>query len=653
MDKYEYRIKAEQIRKLAEQEDFASAMKIANTIDWNRVRSIPMLCLVGEIYEKNNMLEESRDVMLIAYDRHPYGRMIIYSLAELSIRLEDYIDAVEYYKEFVQVAPRDTGRYILQYKLYEAQHVGIQERIAVLEEFKRHEYIEKWAFELAYLYHRAEMKEKCVAECDELILWFADGKYVEKAMELKMIYAPLTEEQQKKYDSRNDVQIEKSIAAVEAVAEKPKEEEPEIEVKTHNYGIYDTVNLQKELARSMQQILDVTQQEPTEKAKDNFTTSEQSIQQQVIKKEIHQKEEEPEEAFDEEQVMAEAAKLLGKITGINQIRKAEEHPQTSDDMADEQKEDLDKTKVFEFNINEAPTKIIPVKEINAELQKQMVGQESIETIGSQHIQVPEKPETMENLEKAVVEDKSMAAKQERSYVTEVVSQTEMPEAEQVEHPTIMPDMTETDKEESTASSKEVFAQSEEEILEKQATSQMNIEEVLKEWERIKAAANEEEENSQNESLEETMFEAETEDEFDLITEEIELEVVDDDELVDDSYNEIEEFDDELEELSDMEREDEFDLITEEIELEVADDDELVDDSYNETEEFDDEQQSHMKESKKEIYDYGIDFVETEATNELEEEQDQPEEVEMDDQSEADDMESLLKESYDEPEEEDS
>ena len=276
MDKYEYRIKAEQIRKLAEEGDYESAVKIVSTIDWNRVKSVPMLSLVGKIYEKCNQLEESREIYLIAYDRHPYGRTIIYALAELSIRLGEYIDAVEYYKEFVRVAPRDSGRYILQYKLYEAQDVGIQERIAVLEEFMRHEPVEKWAFELAYLYHRAGMKEKCVEKCDEIVLWFGEGKYVEKAMELKMLYQPLTPEQKEKYDNRNEVEIERSIEAVEKVArmaeemkDKKQKEEADIHVKTMNIGIYDTVNLQEELKKSMRAILDATEQENIDSAMDS------------------------------------------------------------------------------------------------------------------------------------------------------------------------------------------------------------------------------------------------------------------------------------------------------------------------------------------------------------------------------------------------
>lgn len=202
MDKYEYKIRAEEINSLIEQKKFADAVKIADTIDWRRVKSVKMLCKVSELYKMNRRYEDSKEILLLADEHLPNSRNIIYSLCELSIKLEDLIPAVEYYKQFVQIAPRDTGRYILQYRLYEAQDVSLEERIAVLEEYKKRDYREKWAYELAYLYHRIGLATRCVEECDELILWFGEGKYVIKAMELKMLHAPLTTSQQEKYDQR-------------------------------------------------------------------------------------------------------------------------------------------------------------------------------------------------------------------------------------------------------------------------------------------------------------------------------------------------------------------------------------------------------------------------------------------------------------------
>ena len=225
MDKYEYKVCAEEINSLIEQKKFAEAVKIADTIDWRRVKSAKMLCKVSELYKMNRRYEDSKEILLLADEHLPNSRNIIYSLCELSIKLEDLIPAVEYYKQFVQIAPRDTGRFILQYRLYEAQDVSLEERIAVLEEYKKRDYREKWAYELAYLYHRIGLATRCVEECDELILWFGEGKYVIKAMELKMLHAPLTSSQQEKYDQRfasesNVYVVKKTDETKEAALEK-------------------------------------------------------------------------------------------------------------------------------------------------------------------------------------------------------------------------------------------------------------------------------------------------------------------------------------------------------------------------------------------------------------------------------------------------
>lgn len=206
MDKNEYTLKVEEIKDLISRGQYAQAAEIADTIDWRKPRSARTLCIVSDLYKINRRYEDARDMLLLAYERRPGSRTICYSLCELSIKMEEYVQAIEYYKEFVQVAPKDPGRYILQYKLYEAQDVSLEERIAVLEELKKRDYREKWAYELAYLYHRVGLATRCVEECDELILWFGDGKYVIKAMELKMLHQPLTPEQQKKYDHRFDAQ---------------------------------------------------------------------------------------------------------------------------------------------------------------------------------------------------------------------------------------------------------------------------------------------------------------------------------------------------------------------------------------------------------------------------------------------------------------
>jgi len=241
LDKYEYKVRAEEIKNLIAKKEYTKAMKIADTIDWRRVKNVSMLCTVSDLYKVCQKYEEAREILLLAYERYPEGKMIIYSLCELSIKLDDVVQAVEYYKEFVQAAPKDNGRYILQYKLYEAQEVSIEERIGVLEELKHREFREKWLYELAFLYHRIGLGTKCVEECDNLILWFGEGKYVTKAMELKMLHAPLTPEQQKKYNG-------------EMTFEAPKKE-PEFEVPAVNVSEYAMINLQKELAENLKEVL--------------------------------------------------------------------------------------------------------------------------------------------------------------------------------------------------------------------------------------------------------------------------------------------------------------------------------------------------------------------------------------------------------------
>ncbi len=303
MDKYEYKVRADEIKSLIAEGDYAQAVKIADSIDWRRVKSVMMLCTISDLYKINRRYEDSRDILLLAYERHTGGRLIVYSLCELSIKLGEYVQALEYYKEFVQLAPRDSGRYILQYKLYEAQEVSLEERIEVLEEFKKRDYREKWAYELAYLYHRVGLASKCVEECDEMALWFGEGRYVLKALELKQLHEPLTTQQQGKYLEMkesggfitSDYQADQE--AIRAGVESETEEEDDnefsleenmltentqeipakdldIEVKTVDVSEYNTLNLQKELAESMKEFLEnhKTQQLPVKEVNDTLKT---------------------------------------------------------------------------------------------------------------------------------------------------------------------------------------------------------------------------------------------------------------------------------------------------------------------------------------------------------------------------------------------
>lgn len=274
MDKYEYKVRAEEIDKLIKERDYQRAVEIADTIDWRRAKSVKTLCVISDLYKINRRYQESKEILLMAYKLYPSGRRIVYSLCELSIRLDEYVQAIEYYKEYVQLAPKDPSRYILQYKLYEANDVPLDERVEVLEEFKRKDYREKWAYELAYLYHRMGLGAKCVDECEEMIVAFGEGNYVIKAMELKMQHQPLTATEQAKYDAwqaetaeaaadveerivpKDTAEISGSLdtqdLTVDSTGQMP--EEINIEVKTVDVGQYNTTNLQEALAESMKDI---------------------------------------------------------------------------------------------------------------------------------------------------------------------------------------------------------------------------------------------------------------------------------------------------------------------------------------------------------------------------------------------------------------
>ena len=204
VDKYEYQVCADQIKSLIKEHRFQEAMDIADTIDWRRVKSFSMLCTVSEIYKVTKHYSEARDILLLAYERYPDRANVVYALCELAIKLDEIQEAIEYYREYVHLKPHDTNRYVLLYKIYDAQDVPIEEKISLLEEFKRAEYTEKWAYELALLYHKDGQETKCVETCDELALWFGEGPYVRKALELKMQHSPLTKEQQQKYDGVYD-----------------------------------------------------------------------------------------------------------------------------------------------------------------------------------------------------------------------------------------------------------------------------------------------------------------------------------------------------------------------------------------------------------------------------------------------------------------
>jgi len=267
VDKYEYNLKLDQIKALSAEEGYMSAAEIADSINWNKIKNVNTLVKIGEIYEKAERYQDARDILLMAYDRSPIGRMIIYRLAEVAIKMGDYDAATEYYDEFVEIAPHDDMKYVLRYAIKKGQGASFDELITILEEYKDEEYTEEWAYELAYLYHKAGKADKCIDACDELILWFGDGPYVERALELKMLYQPLTKAQEEKYrrfkaEKEKPAKIKDTaevteIGAMEMVkGGEIVHDDVTIPQITVNQEKFNTVNLQQEIAKGMQQIME-------------------------------------------------------------------------------------------------------------------------------------------------------------------------------------------------------------------------------------------------------------------------------------------------------------------------------------------------------------------------------------------------------------
>ena len=315
MDKYEYRVRTEQMLEYMEQKSYKKAMEIADSIDWRKAKNAAMLCTASEIYEYNGEYEKSREILFIAYDRAPGSRKIVYRLGTLALKLNDVREATDCYEEFIAMAPKDPNQYILRYKILKSQNAPLSQQIEALEEFKKAEYVEKWAYELAKLYHEAGMVAECLEECDDLILWFSEGKYVYQAMELKMKYKPLTPLQQEKYNHRNDEK--KPVKKVEPVAEKKEEkvenvEEPTVEMKV------DEVNAAISLENTTK--VEAVSAEEAEKIEETPVAEEESVE---------------EEAETIEEAPAEEETDIIEEVPAEEEAEASEEPQVLDETEDE------------------------------------------------------------------------------------------------------------------------------------------------------------------------------------------------------------------------------------------------------------------------------------------------------------------------------
>ena len=381
MDKYEYKLKLEQIQNLFAAGDYLTAAEMADTINWKKVRSSTTLCMVGEIYEKTGKYDACREVLLQAYDHSPIGRNIVCQLAEVAIKAKHVDEAEEYYNEFLEIAPKDNMRYVLAYEISCLKDQPLTDRIAILEELKEHEYTEKWAYELAVLYGQAELRDKCVETCDELILWFGDGEYVEKALDLKRLYQPLTPAQEDKYKQFREkkgmveISLPQSTERKNVIKEMVKTAEctsEEASETTVTASKFNTSKLQEELAKSMRQIMNATEKETVADTMEN------------IKKIVSdipylngEHEEEAEHAFDQEKINAQVDRSLKK--DFHALMKEQE--ESENEEQETQKQDVAKEEVRE-NADDAQSEIKEIKHAGekADAEEVASAQASIEEV---------------------------------------------------------------------------------------------------------------------------------------------------------------------------------------------------------------------------------------------------------------------------------
>lgn len=543
MDKFEYKVRAQEIRDLIAQRDYVQAAEIADTIDWRRVKSVMMLCTISDVYKINRRYEDARDLLLLAYEHRPGGRNICYSLCELSIKTGEFVQATEYYKEFIQVAPKDPGRYILQYRLYEDQDVSLEERIAVLEELKKHDYREKWAYELAYLYHRVGLAARCVEECDEMILWFGEGEYVIKAMELKMLHQPLSPEQQVKYDLRFEVkqetqdpaeseeqygdysaeysenyyeedieqgavyatdeadgntqiydpaQIERAMrGALEGQKKDP--DELDIQVKTVDVGQYNTMNLQAELAQGLREILNAEQE---------AKGIENPVTQSIMAPMMHS-DEEPEEigqdTFEEDSEEIRQNAFDEELTDVQQDASEEEPGDVRQDASGEEaaEEEPEDSEVFFGETGEIGD--IVLEQMRREGLDRAAGQKASEDndkaaygAAAGRTSNEESGTTVEKeaAQQTAAEEDTVPQSPEAQSTRQDRETTLPPQVKQVVYPERKMEEVEPPRELAHVLSQETDGQislvvPEWEKVEKQITGQMDIGDVLAEWERMK------------------------------------------------------------------------------------------------------------------------------------------------------------------------
>mgnify|MGYP003300853253 CR=1 FL=1 len=462
MDKYEYKVKLAQIEKLAAKKDFVTAAKIADGIDWRKVKSVTTLNLIADIYEKTKRLEDCYEILNMVYDRSPVSRRVVFHMAEIATKMHDFEEAIALYKEFVKIAPHDLNKYILKYQIYRERGSSVNDQILILEEFKSHEYDEHWAYELACLYEEAGLIDQCIEECDELILWFSEGEYVTKAMELKLKYQELTLSQQEKYEHRfdyleemvedefaeeNSEEFEQEAPVVEETVEteaaSPEEELPVVEevvipeeddtpqVSVINTNKFSTMNLQEELAKGLQMIL-------AQEAADLSETKPAVTQEFIPVKEVVIPREE-------------------EVPAVKEVPVEEEVPAVEEVPVEEEVPAVEEVPVEE----EVPA----VEEVPVEEELPVVEEPPVEE------KAPQEESAAEEVKTTLSETAEL-----KSEILKYISASPEPKMEEML-------CTEEDGQMSLAIGQES-------ILEKQITGQMTIEEILEAWEEKKRLAKE-------------------------------------------------------------------------------------------------------------------------------------------------------------------
>ena len=442
MDKYEYKLKLEQIEKMAAKKDYITAAKIADGIDWRKEKSISTLTKIADIYEANGRFGECYELLTMVYDRSPIGRRVVFRMAEVAVKMGNFEEAIELYKEFVKIAPHDLNKYILKYQIQRGRGVALADQIAILEEFKTHEYDERWAYELACLYEEAGMIGECVEECDELILWFSEGEYVVKAMELKMKYQELTATQQEKYEHRFEYLEEEVLPEVEAVlpemqveaeaeeaiaeadeaetdeaeaedveeaeaveteiAEEKGEMEAEVpeevdtpQISEINLNEFSTINLQKELANNLEELLaqieEESEEEPVQGDTQEFVpfkeiiVEEDSVE-EAVEKEVVSETEEFETVEEPEMEAEEVVEAESEEEASETENTEEEAAPVLSETGELQTELLkyiavpQENKMEEYLRTEEDGQMTLVMEEEHSLEKQITGQMTIEQI---------------------------------------------------------------------------------------------------------------------------------------------------------------------------------------------------------------------------------------------------------------------------------